>query len=54
MEINTFIQLGCIKLIKSHSKGFHIVTLNFLSTKQSWKKIIVFSTKMFSSGLKLW
>ncbi len=28
-EINTFTQQGCIKLIKSESKDFYIVTIEF-------------------------
>ncbi len=56
-EINTFIQQGCIKLIKSDSKDLqyiffliNAVLLNFLFIKESWKiKYITFSTKIWSS-----
>ncbi len=54
-EINTIIQQGCIKLIKSYSKGIYNVTkhlylnkccLNFLFIKESWKIYHSFNRNM--------
>ncbi len=57
-EINTFIQQGCINLIKTDSKDIYnvkkisvyinVIVLNFLFTKKSWN--IMVSTKIFSSS----
>jgi len=57
-EMNTFIQQGCIKLIKSDSKDnimlrfqfeINAVLLNLLFSKESWQKYIQFPQKYYST-----
>ncbi len=58
-EINTFIQEGCIKLIKSDSEGIYKVTdfcfkwMLFFSTLYSWKnpKNVHVSSEILSSTI---